>query len=40
VTEWSEPPAPVRGHGQRLMLLGEEAVALSDLASVTFADAG
>jgi type VI secretion system protein ImpE len=39
VTEWSEGPGPVRGAGQRLLLVGEEAVALSDLASLRFAGA-
>jgi len=36
VTEWSEGAGPVRGHGQRLFLIGEEAVALSDLAAIRF----
>lgn len=36
VTEWSEGPGPVRGFGQRLFLIGDEAVALSDLAALRF----
>ncbi len=36
VTEWSEGPGPVRGHGQRLFLIGEEAVALADIAAIRF----
>ena len=36
VTEWTESPGPVRGRGQRLFLIGEEAVALADLAAVRF----
>lgn len=35
-TEWSET-MPVRGRGQRMFLVGEEAVALADLKSVRFA---
>ncbi len=35
-TEWSEGPGPVRGHGQRLFLIGEEAVALADIAAIRF----
>ena len=35
-TEWSET-MPVRGQGQRMFLVGEEAVALADLKSVRFA---
>jgi len=35
-TEWGER-APVRGQGQRMFLVGEEAVALADLKSVRFA---
>jgi type VI secretion system protein ImpE len=35
-TEWSET-MPVRGAGQRMFLVGEEAVALADLKSVRFA---
>ena len=36
-TEWSEGAGPVRGRGQRLFLMGEEAVALSDLRAIRFA---
>jgi len=36
VTEWSEGAGPVRGRGQRLFLIGDEAVALSDLAAIRF----
>ena len=36
VTEWSEGPGPVRGLGQRVFLIGEEAVALSDLSAIRF----
>ena len=36
VTEWSEGNGPVRGFGQRIFLIGEEAVALSDLAAIRF----
>lgn len=35
-TEWTET-MPVRGAGQRMFLVGEEAVALADLKSVRFA---
>lgn len=35
-TEWTEGPGPVRGRGQRVFLIGEEAVALADLAAVRF----
>jgi type VI secretion system protein ImpE len=36
-TDWPEPGAgPVRGLGQRVLLVGEEAVALADAASLTF----
>jgi type VI secretion system protein ImpE len=37
VTEWTGGPGPVRGRGQRLFLIGEEAVALTDLAAIRFA---
>lgn len=36
VTEWTEEAGPVRGRGQRLFLIGEEAIALSDLAAIRF----
>ncbi|MDB5413324.1 MAG: hypothetical protein JWR10_1659 [Rubritepida sp.] len=36
VTEWSEGEGPVRGRGQRLFLIGDEAVALSELAAIRF----
>lgn len=36
VTEWDDNGGPVRGRGQRLFLIGEEAVALADLASLRF----
>lgn len=36
VTEWSEGPGPVRGLGQRVFLIGEEAVALADLSAIRF----
>lgn len=36
-TEWTEGPGPVRGHGQRLFLVGEEALPLADLATIRFA---
>lgn len=39
-TEWTDGPGPVRGHGQRLFLVGEEAVALADLATLRFAAPG
>lgn len=35
-TEWQEGAGPVRGQGQRLFLIGEEAVALCDLAAIRF----
>jgi type VI secretion system protein ImpE len=35
-TEWLDNVAPVRGQGQRLFLIGEEAVALCDLAAIRF----
>ncbi|PZW51009.1 type VI secretion system protein ImpE [Humitalea rosea] len=35
-TEWTEGPGPVRGRGQRVFLIGEEAVALADLAALRF----
>jgi type VI secretion system protein ImpE len=36
VTEWSEGPGPVRGLGQRIFLIGDEAVALADLTAIRF----
>lgn len=39
-TEWTEGPGPVRGQGQRLFLVGEEALALADLATLRFAAPG
>jgi type VI secretion system protein ImpE len=37
VTEWTDPEAgPVRGRGQRLLLVGEQALALMSLATVVF----
>jgi len=36
-TEWTTGPGPVRGRGQRLFLVGEEAVPLGDLAALRFA---
>ena len=41
-TDWIEPPGggPVRGRGQRLLLLGEEAVALAELGDVALTGAG
>jgi type VI secretion system protein ImpE len=36
-TEWKEAEgAPVRGIGQRLFMVGEEAIALMDLGNITF----
>ena len=37
VTEWTEPAdGPVRGRGQRVMLVGDEAVPFTTLANVVF----
>jgi type VI secretion system protein ImpE len=36
VTEWDDSKGPVRGRGQRLFLIGEEAVAIADLAAIRF----
>jgi type VI secretion system protein ImpE len=38
-TEWNDGPGPVRGAGQRLLLLGDESASLLELGSVTFAGA-
>ena len=38
VTEWDDACGPVRGRGQRMFLIGDEAVALSDLASIRFTE--
>lgn len=38
-TEWLEEAGPVRGQGQRLYLIGDEAVALCDLAAIRFTTA-
>ncbi|WP_424813033.1 type VI secretion system accessory protein TagJ [Roseococcus sp. YIM B11640] len=35
-TEWTEGAGPVRGLGQRLFLIGDDAVAISDIASLRF----
>ena len=35
-TSWSEGPGPVRGHGQRLFMLGEEAAGALELTMLTF----
>ena len=39
-TDWIEDGGPVRGQGQRLFLVGEEAVGMMDLATLEFGDAG
>jgi type VI secretion system protein ImpE len=36
-TSWSEGPGPVRGIGQRLLLVGERALTLQELGQVDFA---
>jgi len=36
VTEWTEGTGPVRGAGQRLFLVGEDALALAELATLRF----
>lgn len=36
-TEWSDGPGPVRGAGQRLLLLGDEPASLMELTSIAFA---
>ncbi|MCK8785144.1 tetratricopeptide repeat protein [Roseomonas sp. NAR14] len=36
-TEWSEEPGPVRGSGARLLLVGEEALSLAEITSLSFA---
>jgi type VI secretion system protein ImpE len=38
VTEWDDTCGPVRGRGQRMFLIGDEAVALCDLASIRFTE--
>jgi type VI secretion system protein ImpE len=35
-TDWLETPGPVRGLGQRTFLVGEDAVGIMDLTTLTF----